>query len=310
MQSSERLFILILVIVGLVFLYIMSIFFAPQDHLSQQKVEPLYVQDQIDDSDEIELNEESRTPLFAGPNIGGNLNFNEPDDRDPILIRNSFRDPNSLSRYETNLQKGQPAAIVPLSTRQSRLRATLVQRGYENEKFLQFMMLALNDDLLLDAEQEANNRIEKNEFSEAISIYEDTYEEIDEENLQVRSALLEKIIEIGLISGNIQIVSKYSKEYFKNLQTIVDIYKKTQIMKFSKGRDKIYNLEQAIKAGESGSIIVFMQALKSGELKPREIVTGLKAAAHMQNKDGYKMSNSEIKAAEKNSYQIFSNYSR
>ena len=87
MQNSERLFILILVIVGLVFLYIMSIFFAPQDHLSQQKVEPLYVQDQIDDSDEIELNEESRTPLFAGPNIGGNLNFNEPDDRDPILIR-------------------------------------------------------------------------------------------------------------------------------------------------------------------------------------------------------------------------------
>ena len=165
--------------------------------------------------------------------------------------------------------KGQPAAIY-LFQRGESIRQHLFN-AVMKMKISSIYDVGLNDDLLLDAEQEANNRIEKNEFSEAISIYEDTYEEIDEENLQVRSALLERIIEIGLMSGNIQIVSKYSKEYFKNLQTIVDIYKKTQIMKFSKGRDKIYNLEQAIKAGESGSIIVFMQALKSGQLKPREI---------------------------------------
>ena len=130
------------------------------------------------------------------------------------------------------------------------------------------------------------------------------------ENLQIKVAITEKIIEIGLTSGNIPIVNKYSSLYFSDLQAIVDIYKKTQIMKFSKGRDKIYNLEEAIKAGRSGSIIVFMQALKSGQLKPREIVTGLKAAARMQNKNGYKMSNSDIAAAEKTSYEIFSNYSR
>ena len=310
MQNTERLFIFILIIVGLLFLYILSIFFAPGDHLSGKKIEPVYVRDGIDDSEDVELEEESQIPLFDRSNRGTTLNLVDSDATTSISNPTSFRDPKNLIKFERDLQKSKPAAIIPLSTRQSRLRATLLERGYENEKFLQFMMLGMDEDPLLDAEDEANKMIEQNQFARAISIYEELYEETDEENLQIKAAITEKIIEIGLTSGNIQIVNKYSSVYFNDLQAIVDIYKKTQIMKFSKGRDKIYNLEEAIKAGRSGSIIVFMQALKSGQLKPREIVTELKAAARMQNKNGYKMSNSDIAAAEKTSYEIFNNYSR
>jgi len=312
MQNTERLFIIILILVGLLFLYILSIFFAPGDHFSKNQVEPIYVQDQIYDSEDedTESIDESRIPEFERASLGGSLNQIDSNESRSLSNLRFLKDSDNLLKFEKNLQKSSPAAIVPLSTRQSRLRASLIERGYENEKFLQFMMSAMDDDALLDVEDKANKLIEKNQFNQAIKIYEEAYDEADEENLQVKATILEKIIEIGLTSGNIQIVNKYSKRYFDELQAIVNIYKKTQIMKFAKGRDKIYNLEQAIKAGKSGSIIVFMQALKSGQLKPREIVTGLKAAARIESNNGYKMSNRDIAAAEKTSYEIFNNYSR
>ena len=312
MQNTERLLILILTLVGLLFLYILSIFFAPGDHLSKHQVEPIYVQDGIDDSEDEDLEsmDEPSIPQFERANIGGSLNRIDSDGLGSISNFRSLKGQDNLLKFEKMLQRSKPAASLALSTRQNRLRATLVDRGYENEKFLQFMMSAMDDDALLNAEDSANKLIEQNQFNQAIKIYEEAYEETDEENLQIKATILEKIIEIGLTSGNIQVVNKYSKQYFNDLQAIVNIYKKTQIMKFAKGRDKIYNLEQAIKAGKSGSIIVFMQTLKSGQLKPREIVTGLKAASRMQSSNGYKMSNSDIAAAEKTSYQIFNNYSR
>tara|TARA_Y100000589_G_scaffold279072_1_gene274871 strand:- start:2664 stop:3602 length:939 start_codon:yes stop_codon:yes gene_type:complete len=312
MQNTERLFIILLIVVGLLFLYILSIFFSPGEHLLKQPIEPILIEDEIDNSEDDEDNyeQDSKTVQFSRMSRSSNLNSGDSDEIRSRRNVTSFRNISDLKKYERELQKSKPAAIIPLSTRQNRLRASLIERGYENEEFLQFMMLALDDDSLLDAETKANHFLELNQFEKAIEIYEEAYEESDEENRQIKASIAEKIIEIGLMSGNIKIVSKYSNKYFDELQAILDIYKKSQIMKFSKGRDKIYSLEQALKAGKSGSIIVFMQALKSGQLKPREIVTGLKAAARMDSKNGYKMSNADIAAAEKTSYQIFSNYSR
>ena len=312
MQNTERLFIILLIVVGLLFLYILSIFFSPGEHLLKQPIEPILIEDEIDSSEDDEDNYEqsSQTIQFGRMSRPTDLNSGDSDEMRSRRNITSFRNTSDLKKYERELQKYKPAAIIPLSTRQNRLRASLTERGYENEEFLQFMMLAMDDDSLLDAETKANHFLELNQFEKAIEIYEEAYEESDEENRQIKASIAEKIIEIGLMSGNIKIVSKYSNKYFDELQAIVDIYKKSQIMKFSKGRDKIYGLEQALKAGKSGSIIVFMQALKSGQLKPREIVTGLKAAARMDNKNGYKMSNTDIAAAEKTSYQIFNNYSR
>ena len=313
MQNTERIFILILIAVGLLFLYVLSIFFSPGEHLIKQPVEPILVLDEIDDSedDEFDPREGSQITQFEQINLTSQLNDDDLSFQNPSENnRTPLRYPQDLVKFEKKLQESAPAAIIPLATRQNRLRASLTARGYENEEFLQLMMLSLNNDSLLDAETEANKFLDINQFEKAIEIFEEAYEEIDEENRQTKTAIAEKIIEIGLISGNIKIVNKYSQKYFDELQAIVDIYKKSKVMNYSTGRDKIYDLEQAIKAGKSGSIIVFMQALKSGQLQPREIVTGLKAAARMDKKNGYKMSNADIAAAEKTSYQIFSNYSR
>ena len=94
MQNTERLFIFILILVGLLFLYILSIFFAPGDHLSRHQVEPIYIQDGIDDSEDEDLEsmEEPRSPQFERINIGGSLNPIDSDRLSSISNPRSFKD--------------------------------------------------------------------------------------------------------------------------------------------------------------------------------------------------------------------------
>lgn len=307
MQRTERIFIMVICLVGALLMYILFIFFDPGGNLSAKSSEPPTI---IDNLDDLEEDQPDKTAFKFSRN-------NEQPNRVQGYTL-SFFDGNSASFdssennkiNEKRLLDKKPAAHIPLAIRQDHLRVTLIDQGYTNEKFIELMTLGSDDDSFLDAGVAADHYLEQGNMEQAIQAYEEVWKNTEINNHQIKVRAAEKIMQLSLMSGNLQMIEKYSNEYFKQLESILEIYKQTRIMKSALGREKVYQMEKSIQAGKSGSIINFLHAMKSGFINPRELIIGLKVAASTEDSDNYRMSNADIAAAEKTSEQIFNNYTR
>lgn len=308
MQNSERVLISLIIIVGSLLMYILFIFFDPGGRLNSNSADPPPVITNLDDLED----DESHKDSFQFSRSSG---FTLRDLGNPTPVFQDNQRPSSLNlsgeeSIEQKLLDSKAAYQIPLSTRQDHLRSTLLSKGFTNEKFIQLMLQGSDDDAYLDAGVESDHFLEQGNVEKAIQIYEDLWLKTEENNHQIKSEIARKIIQLSMMIGNMSKIKEYSKKYFLELESIVSIYKETKIMKSSFGRETIYNMEQAIKTGKSGSIINFLQLIKAGQVNPRELITGLKVAATNSDPNGYQMSNADILEAEKNTENIFKNYTK
>lgn len=308
MRNSERILILLLIVVGSLLMYILFIFFDPGGNIHSKSTDPPPVITSLDDLEDDESERESFT--FSRSSSVGLRNIVNPT---PVFVDSrtfSSDEYSGKKSIEKKLLKSKAAYEIPLSTRQDHLRSALLSKGFNNEKFIQLMLQGSDDDAYLDAGVESDHFLELGDVDKAIQIYEDLWIKTEESNHQIKSEIARKIMQLSMMTGNMVKLEQYSKKYFQELETMVSIYKQTNIMKSSFGRETIYNMEQSIKAGKSGSIVNFLQLIKAGQVSPRELITGLKVSAKSSSANGYQMSNVDILEAEKTTEKIFKNYSK
>jgi hypothetical protein len=303
MRTSERVLILLIVTVGALILYTLSIFMDFSVLRKADPVRPL----QLDEPDEDEnpasahLYNNVRPEPRAG-NLPQNRFFGESDS-DVSL---------SQGRLEAKLRKMGPRLQIPLKLRQSKLRSELVRRGYQSDNFIRYQVLGLDDLVLRESEAAIESSLTRGQFGRALTLLDDVLDEVPAENLQVRAKIYMQAIEISLMAGDPGQYEEYSKSYFKVLKETLDIFRNSQLMEYHQAREKIYKLQRQLDSSKSGSLLTILKAIHSGGISPLEIVTGLKASARRQgpsqNKDGFRPLNPDIKTASEEAHRLFKNF--
>ena len=294
MRTSEKILIVLILIVGFIILYGLSIFMDFSSLRTPAPVGPIVL-------DEPETGDE-RKPR-AGVALQSSA-FTESDLGTPLR----------QERLETKLRALGPRLQISLQVRQSRLRSELVRRGYQNENFIRYQTLGLDDQLLQESQGAIESSLLREQYGRALSLLEELLDEVPTENLQVRAKILRQSIEIALISGDKERYEQYSKAYFLNLGQTLAIFRNSQLMEFHKAREKIYLLQRRLDSSRSGSLLTILKAIESGGLSPREIVTGLKASASgqqpVQSSDGFRPLSPDIEAATEKAHRLFKNFKR
>ena len=305
MGQSEKIFLVILMSTGLVFFYILSLFFqvpraAPGPPDTMAGIEEL---DEFEESDgkkkKYSFTRTNRLKPLAraqGSYDGGSFRPREKAPQTHI----SKRITGSRSRIQ-----------LPLEARQKQLRETLLARGYSSPRFLRYQVLGLNNDVYKEAKPTLARLISQGQFKNALDQLDRVLYEVDAENLQVRSGVLEKAIEVSLMSGDLQAFERYSSEYHQVLDETLEIFRTSRLMDFHASRERIYELQRAIQTGKKGSMLQFLRALRSGKATPLEIVTGLKVATRMGKNSSdskLKVSDRDLNEAADNAMALFKNF--
>lgn len=306
MNSTERLFIIILILTGLIFFYILSIFFQP---LKKEPTGPPLM-DGIVIEEEYEDSEPEKSPrYYSTPSPAGISSYSEL----PAYNSRSESDP-ELARVAASLEIPPTARIkISLEERQKLLRESLIDRGYSNPYFLKYMEYGLDNQIYLDAKPEIEKMLKEERFGEALRRLIRVLDATEMENLQVRSFVLEKILEVALMGGDLRNFELFSAQYYDVIAQTLDVFKNSRLMDFHAARDKVYELSKAVDIGRSGGILQFLGAIKSGQISPLEIVTGLKVASKMQGSGSgsgseREMAQTKIDEAAEGTLQLFKRF--
>ena len=305
MGQSEKVFLAILMATGLVFFYILSLFFqvpkaAPGPPDTMAGIEEL---DECEDSDGKKKKYSFTRTQRLKPLGRDQGSFDE----------DSFRPRQKTPQAPISQRiKGSRSRIqMPLEQRQKQLRENLLGRGYSSPRFLRYQVLGLDNNVYKEAKATVSRLIEQGQFKDALDQLDGILYEVDAENLQVRSGVLEKAIEVSLMSGDLQAFERYSSEYHQVLDETLDIFRTSRLMDFHASRERIYELQKAIQTGKKGSMLQFLRALKSGKATPLEIVTGLKVVTRMGNNSSdskLKVSDRDLNEATDNAMSLFKNF--
>lgn len=308
MQKTERLFLIVIILVGTILFYILFLFFDPQGTIEAHSEDPIVPEvSEMDVIEEDVFDNQKQFEISTFRRIEG-AGGSAPPSFSSMEEESKKKEESPLAQ---RLRALGPALKVPLSVRQDMLRQTLIRRGYSSERFLQMQALAMEDQEYRSKQFLIRKLVDEGRTKDAIELLEEILEGIDEENIQHRAQVLEKLLEISLMAGDMETIDRSSKEYFLTLEKVVDVMKDTQVMRFHEAREKIYQLEKAIASGRRGSLMVFLHAMREGQLSPTELTTGMKIAAKNQSSEGpFVTSNKDIAAAEKSAYSFFKTYTK
>jgi len=261
-------------ITGLIFFYILSLFF----HVPKAEPGPPETMEGIVELEEFE----------EGPDQPDKYSFSRltpvklPRSSPGYSSQTEFRPRQKRLKAPPSKRVSGSRIQISLEDRQKQLRQELTNRGYTNPKFLRYQTLGLDDQPFRDSKPVIKQLIRAERFQDALDHLDRVLYETDEENLQVRSGILEKIIEVSLMGGDMKSFENYSVRYYQVLEETLDIFRESRLMDFHAARERIYELSRALEMGKKGSMLQFLRALKSGKATPLEIVTGLKVVS--QNK--------------------------
>ena len=239
-------------------------------------------------------------------------NYSAPSYSSPLRFNSSSEDDSNLVQAPPSLEIPPSATIqIPLEERQKLLRDSLIERGYSNPYFLKYMESGLDNQPYLDNKSTIDKMIREERFAEALKGLIQILDATEIENLQVRSFILEKILEVSLMGGDLRRFEAFSAQYYDVISQTLEVFKTSRLMNFHSARDKIYELSKAIDIGRNGGIVQFLGAIKTGQISPLEIVTSLKVASKVQASGSgadNEIAQSKIETGAEASLQLFKRF--
>lgn len=308
MQKTEKVFIFIIVIVGFLFLYIMSIF---MDFGGSTANYDAPIIQEIEDSD-LELDDED---LDISSNVRRSrlkkITYQEPyssveDDYETIPRPAQIRQ--NTNALQNSIREQIKASEISLSEQESLLSKDLARKGFTNPRFINMQIAALNTQPYKKHRYKIKQMELKGDFKLGIKLIDKILEETSSENYLLLGEIYKKAYELALQSGSIKLIDKYSKMYLKNTETTLNIFRDSRFSETHKGRETIYQLTQQLKKAQSGNVATLFALVGSKEVSSLGLLTSLKASAKINSNEGaFSISNDDIEQASSHTKSIFKN---
>ncbi|PCJ20368.1 MAG: hypothetical protein COB02_04860 [Candidatus Cloacimonadota bacterium] len=308
MQKTERFFIFIILIVGALFLYILSIFMdfgGSQTNYNAPVIQEFEDSDIDLDDEDLDLSADARRHKVAKLIFSGNSY--EPEE----VVFESYQTNHfktSSSALQKKILSKIKASEYPLELQERQLSKDLAKKGFTSPRYISMQIAALNKQPYKRHRYKIKQLEEKKEFTRALSLIETILKETSSDNFLLLGEIYRKAYELALQHGSVKLIDKYSKLYLQNTGTTLDIIRDSRYSDTHKGREKIYQLSQQLKKSKTGNIATLFAAIGSKQISSLGMLTALKANTKLNIKDApFAISNQDIDQAINHSKSLFKN---
>lgn len=285
MRLSERIFLLLLLAVGVLLFYGLFLFWAPQNRKPTPFIETI---DPADFDDELPTRQTNLSTL-RDYNYSGSFGGSSQE------INSGTGNRVSLTEKAQELMNRGERISLSNEQRKTDIAEELIRLGFNDRDLIKLQTQACDDHDYRKSRTQIKGLLAMKKYESALSLIQENLDDTAEDNYLLRAEMLQYAAEIALMSGNLTEFERYAKEYFQNTEQVLNVYRNSSLNATHESREKIYQLSRELDGAKSGNFFKFLQSIQQKQISPREIIISAKAnAAQNRHQADFEISHRDI----------------